>query len=832
MVTGAKMKAQVLEEMDLASSADAENLCTSAALQKRILARKSERKRMCGLDMVRTRAAVIDDATPGAGIARGRGTQTPAAQSPEQLVHVGQVPGDMATQLVVPVQPVMMRTRAAVIDDAAPGAGITRGRGRGRRRSEAHKPCLTASEKKITGSNTVVSALSRGNFSDDYTDEQAAVITVNSKAKNLMYNAISGEEYEKISSCETAKEMWDKLEVTYEGTNKVKETRINLIVRDYELFQMKDGESVEEMFSRFSKILGDLKSLGRPIKSGEQVRKILRSLPTIWQPKVIALECQDLDKMSYDKLRGDLIAFEKTHLDRQIQHKKKKTVSFKANVAELENEEEEEEHDENIAMLSQVVTSMMEKNRYSRRGRSNFRKGRMSNENDKNDGRCYECGKYGHIQADYPELKKKLSRNFQKKKSCGAWSDEEEYDHEEIANMCFMVTKKDNNKGSDKPELMAENEADEKEDSDELCLMADKGTSEVRLPSYSNWYKLQEFVDIALTDIENFLGELRKIQREKKDWALKLEVCEIKRDTLQVNELKLQLNGLLKSTSHSFVKSNQIVPHTSLIRTRNSQGCSYCGSKTTGDGYGDLNPLVKLTLRSLTIQDPSRLALDGGTVTFGDKSKGNVIGVEKVSRSSTCDVDEVYLVEELGYNLLTISQLCDDDYEVRFKKYGWFIEDESCKVILFGNRDKNVYTISNLESSSNQICLSSILDDPWAWHRKLGHTSMHTIHNLYKNDLVIGLPKLDFSKDQICDACQLGKQTRSSFKVKNIVSTSKPLQVLHMDLFGPTRTVSIGGKKYAFVIVDDFSKFTWVIFLSHKDEALQNFKVFCKRNTA
>ncbi|XP_075098790.1 uncharacterized protein LOC107765553 [Nicotiana tabacum] len=636
----------------------------------------------------------------------------------------------------------------------------------------------------------------------------AAVITVNSKAKNLMYNAISGEEYEKISSCETAKEMWDKLEVTYEGTNKVKETRINLIVRDYELFQMKDGESVEEMFSRFSKILGDLKSLGRPIKSGEQVRKILRSLPTIWQPKVIALECQDLDKMSYDKLRGDLIAFEKTHLDRQIQHKKKKTVSFKANVAELENEEEEEEHDENIAMLSQVVTSMMEKNRYSRRGRSNFRKGRMSNENDKNDGRCYECGKYGHIQADYPELKKKLSRNFQKKKSCGAWSDEEEYDHEEIANMCFMVTKKDNNKGSDKPELMAENEADEKEDSDELCLMADKGTSEVRLPSYSNWYKLQEFVDIALTDIENFLGELRKIQREKKDWALKLEVCEIKRDTLQVNELKLQLNGLLKSTSHSFVKSNQIVPHTSLIRTRNSQGCSYCGSKTTGDG------------------------LDGGTVTFGDKSKGNVIGVEKVSRSSTCDVDEVYLVEELGYNLLSLV-----NYVIMTMRFG--------SKNMVGLLKMNQVKLFSLETGTKMFILSvtwkalviifvylSILDDPWAWHRKLGHTSMHTIHNLYKNDLVIGLPKLDFSKDQICDACQLGKQTRSSFKVKNIVSTSKPLQVLHMDLFGPTRTVSIGGKKYAFVIVDDFSKFTWVIFLSHKDEALQNFKVFCKRNTA
>ncbi|XP_070039822.1 uncharacterized protein [Nicotiana tomentosiformis] len=132
---------------------------------------------------------------------------------------------------------------------------------------------------------------------DDYTNEQVVVITVNAKAKNLLYNAISGEEYEKISSCETAKEMWDKLEITYKGTNKVKETSINLLVRDYELFQMKDGESVKKIFSRFSKILGDLKSFGRPIKSGEQ----------------------DLDKVSYDELRGDLIAFEKTHFDRQIQ---------------------------------------------------------------------------------------------------------------------------------------------------------------------------------------------------------------------------------------------------------------------------------------------------------------------------------------------------------------------------------------------------------------------------------------------------------------------------------------------------------------------------------
>ncbi|XP_070050426.1 uncharacterized protein [Nicotiana tomentosiformis] len=161
------------------------------------------------------------------------------------------------------------------------------------------------------------------------------VVQVNAKARNLLYNAISGEEYEKISSCDTAKEMWDKLEVTYEGTSKVKETRINLLVHDYELFQMKEGESIEEIFARFSKIIGDLKAFGKSYSSADQVRKILRSLPTTWQTKVVALKSQDLDKLSYDEQQGDLIAFEKTHLEKMRQEEKKKQLPSKLQLKEL-----------------------------------------------------------------------------------------------------------------------------------------------------------------------------------------------------------------------------------------------------------------------------------------------------------------------------------------------------------------------------------------------------------------------------------------------------------------------------------------------------------------
>ena len=71
---------------------------------------------------------------------------------------------------------------------------------------------------------------------------------------------------------------------------------------------------------------------------------------------------------------------------------------------------------------------------------------------------------------------------------------------------------------------------------------------------------------------------------------------------------------------------------------------------------------------------------------------------------------------------------------------------------------------------------------------------MHTLSKIIKKDLIFGLPKINFDKDKICDVCQLGKQTRVFFKSKNIVSTSKPLEFLHMDLFSPTRITSLEEK--------------------------------------
>ena len=101
---------------------------------------------------------------------------------------------------------------------------------------------------------------------------------------------------------------------------------------------------------------------------------------------------------------------------------------------------------------------------------------------------------------------------------------------------------------------------------------------------------------------------------------------------------------------------------------------------------------------------------------------------------------------------------------------------------------------------------------------------MNQLNKLISKDLLIGLPKLKFEKDHICEACQKGKQVKNSFKLKNVVSSSRPLELLHMDLFGPSRTMSLGGNYYALVIVDDFSRYTWTLFLESKSDAFSAFK--------
>ncbi|GKE62762.1 retrovirus-related pol polyprotein from transposon TNT 1-94 [Tanacetum coccineum] len=123
--------------------------------------------------------------------------------------------------------------------------------------------------------------------------------------------------------------------------------------------------------------------------------------------------------------------------------------------------------------------------------------------------------------------------------------------------------------------------------------------------------------------------------------------------------------------------------------------------------------------------------------------------------------------------------------------------------------------------ASSQICLLSKASKTksWLWHRRLSHLNFGTINYLARHGLVRGLLKLKFEKDHMCSAYAMGKSKKKPHKPKSEETNQEKLYLLHMDLCGPMRVASLNGKKYILIIVDDYSRFTWVKCLRSKYEA-------------
>ncbi|GJR56871.1 putative ribonuclease H-like domain-containing protein [Tanacetum coccineum] len=160
------------------------------------------------------------------------------------------------------------------------------------------------------------------------------------------------------------------------------------------------------------------------------------------------------------------------------------------------------------------------------------------------------------------------------------------------------------------------------------------------------------------------------------------------------------------------------------------------------------------------------------------------------------------------------------------------LPDEN-QVLLRIPRQNNMYSfnLENIVPSGGLACLiaKATIDESNKWHRRLGHVNFKNLNKLVKGNLVRGLPSKIFQNDHTCVACQKGKQHKASCKAKSVSSISHSLQLLHMDLFGPTSVRSLNHKSYCLVITDDFSRFSWVFFLRTKDETSGILKDFIRQ---
>jgi transposase InsO family protein len=208
------------------------------------------------------------------------------------------------------------------------------------------------------------------------------------------------------------------------------------------------------------------------------------------------------------------------------------------------------------------------------------------------------------------------------------------------------------------------------------------------------------------------------------------------------------------------------------------------------------------------------------SIIFGDGNQGKVKGLGKIAISSEHSISNVYLVESLGYNLLSISQLCNMRYNCLFTNVDVSVFRRSDGSLAFkGVLDGKLYLVDFAkEEAGLDACLIAKTSMGWLWHRRLAHVGMKNLHKLLKGEHVIGLTNVTLEKDRPCAACQAGKQVGSSHHATNV-----------MNLFGPVAYLSIGGSKYGLVIVDDFSRFTWVFFLQDKSETQGLLKRFLRR---
>ncbi|GJY17316.1 putative ribonuclease H-like domain-containing protein [Tanacetum coccineum] len=187
---------------------------------------------------------------------------------------------------------------------------------------------------------------------------------------------------------------------------------------------------------------------------------------------------------------------------------------------------------------------------------------------------------------------------------------------------------------------------------------------------------------------------------------------------------------------------------------------------------------------------------DGGYVTFGGGAHGGRISGKGTLKTDSLDFKDVYFINELNFNIFSISQMCDKknyvlltNTECLVLSLNFKLPDES-QILFKIPRKDNMYSfdMKNIVPKESLTCLiaNSTSDESMLWHRMLGHINFKNINKLVKDNLIRGLVTKHFENDQTCVACLKGKQYRASCKSKVLNLISKPLFMLHMDLFGPT----------------------------------------------
>nr|GEU36128.1 hypothetical protein [Tanacetum cinerariifolium] len=334
-----------------------------------------------------------------------------------------------------------------------------------------------------------------------------------------------------------------------------------------------------------------------------------------------------------------------------------------------------------------------------------------------------------------------------------------------------------------------------------------------------------------------FLQEAAKFVRDFKSLAKEADVSLDKQKSLE-----LEIERLLKaSVSHDIMSivQNSLVDVPSDLRTELDQ--SKYDKISYDKAYNDMQQKVErlqAQLRDLKGKSSNTLSVSNTLDPLNQKLESKIVELEFQvvvqiclwCIDSSCSkhmTGNIKLLINFVWKFLGTVRFENDHiaailgYEAVFRRNTCFIRDLDGVDLLKGNRSTNLYTINLYDmASASPICMMARATPTksWLWHQRLSYLNFDTINDLAKNDLVSVLPKFKYTKEYLCRFCEQEKSKRASHPPKPVPNSKQRLHLLHIDLCGLMRVASINGKRYVMVIVDDYSRYTWVHFLRTKDE--------------
>ena len=219
-----------------------------------------------------------------------------------------------------------------------------------------------------------------------------------------------------------------------------------------------------------------------------------------------------------------------------------------------------------------------------------------------------------------------------------------------------------------------------------------------------------------------------------------------------------------------------------------------------------------------------------GKVKFGDGSSVDIQGIGSIvfegNSGNKWVLRNVYYIPKLRANLISLGQLTENGHIVVMDDDIITVTEKvPHRMIMCVKRTGNRMYKIGLSVGEPVCLLTSLEDQGWLWHGRLGHVNFHALKQLVDKEMAGGVPLIQ-KPDQVCQSCLAAKQTRLSFPRSVVWRAEEPLGLIHVDLCGPINPVSVSGNKYFMLLVDDCTRWCSVYMLKSKDEAVEAFVKF------